>query len=109
MTRTVSPRNTALVAILAALALAACGRSGPGASDAATQPGNLAEAGPNGAVGATESALDRAARHNAAQQDDGATGEPELDDNGNPIPQGPNQPTRQEMERAIARAQAQNN
>ncbi|PKB25105.1 hypothetical protein B0I00_0288 [Novosphingobium kunmingense] len=93
----------ALALALGTIALSACSGSAdeaPAAEASATET-DVAVAGPDMVV-ATESAQDRADRLNA-QQD---APEPELDENGNPIPAGPNQPTMEEMERAVAQAEA---
>lgn len=90
--------STALLT-LSAFALSGCADSAEEPAAAASSATNAAMAGPDTAV-PTESAQERADRHNAMQD---AT-EQAVDEDGNPIAANPNQPTMEEMERAVAEA-----
>lgn len=92
--------SSLLLAILAA-SLSACADSADEPIAAASsEAANLAVVGPDTVIH-TESAQDRADRLNAMQD----APEPQLDANGDPIEASENMPTREEMERAVAKAE----
>ncbi len=98
----------AVLGLALGASVAACGTD-PGDAGAGA---SLAAADPAASASASSLAVDAAPQDNRDDVDPRyaePAPEPELDDNGNPIPAGPGQPSRAEIEQALAKQQAREN